>query len=129
MSHGVNKVTLVGRLGRDPEVRATDKGVKVANFSIATTETWKDKSTGAKKERTEWHRIVAWDQVAENIGKYLTKGRLVYIEGRLQTRDYIDKEKVKRWVTEVVVLDIQYLDRAKDDGSTPPPPTDNDIPF
>lgn len=129
MSNGINKVTIIGRLGKDPEVRATEKGVKVANFSVATTETWKDKGTGVKKERTEWHRIVAWDQVAENCGKYLSKGRLVYIEGRLQTRSYEDKDKVKRWVTEIIVTDIQFLDKKRDDGANPPPPTDNDLPF
>jgi len=85
---GVNKVILVGRLGRDPEVRYTPDGTAVANFSIATSEEWRDKNSGEKKERTEWHRIVAWRRLGEICGQYLTTGREVYVEGSLQTRPY-----------------------------------------
>jgi len=87
---GINKVIIVGHLGKDPEVRYTPSGSAVANFSVATSETWKDKTTGEKKERTEWHRIVAWDKLGEICGEYLSKGRQVYVEGRLQTRSYDD---------------------------------------
>ncbi|OQY45083.1 MAG: hypothetical protein B6240_09330 [Desulfobacteraceae bacterium 4572_87] len=86
----VNKVILVGNLGADPEVRYTPSGVAVANFSVATTETWKDKSTGEKKEQTEWHKIVAWRRLGEICGEYLRKGSQVYIEGSLQTRAWED---------------------------------------
>ena len=85
---GINKVILIGRLGSDPEVRYTPSGVAVANFNIATSEEWKDKDSGEKKERTEWHRIVVWRRLGEICGEYLSKGRQVYIEGRLQTRDW-----------------------------------------
>jgi single-strand DNA-binding protein len=98
---GVNKVILVGNLGKDPEVRYTPSGQAVANFTIATNENWTDKQ-GQKQERTEWHRIVVWGKVAELCGEYLSKGRQVYIEGRLQTRDWTNKEGVKQYTTEVV---------------------------
>ena len=98
---GVNKVILVGNLGRDPEVRYTPSGQAVANFSIAVSENWTDKQ-GQKQERTEWVRIVVWGKTAENCGEYLSKGRQVYIEGKLQTREYTDKEGVKKYSTEVV---------------------------
>jgi single-strand DNA-binding protein len=106
---GINKVIIIGRLGNDPEIRYTPSGSAVANFSVATSDTWKDKTTGEKKERTEWHRIVAWDKLGENCGKYLSKGRQVYVEGRLQTRSYDDKEGVKRYTTEIVAQDVQFL--------------------
>ena len=95
----INKVILIGRLGRDPEIRYTPNGDAVANFSIATSENWKDKNTGEKKEKTEWHRLVAFRRRAEIIGEYLTKGSLIYIEGKLQTREWDDKEGVKRYTT------------------------------
>ena len=98
---GVNKVILVGNLGKDPEVRYTPSGQAVANFTIATNENWTDKQ-GQKQERTEWHRIVVWGKVAELCGEYLSKGRQVYIEGRLQTREWNNKEGVKQYTTEVV---------------------------
>jgi single-strand DNA-binding protein len=105
---GVNKVILVGNLGKDPEVRHTPQGQTVANFSIATSESWNDK-TGQKQERTEWHRIVVWGKLAELCSKYLSKGRQVYIEGKLQTRAWDDKEGQKRYTTEVIANTIQFL--------------------
>jgi single-strand DNA-binding protein len=98
---GVNKVILVGNLGKDPEVRYTPGGQAVANFTIATNENWTDKQ-GQKQERTEWHRIVVWGKAAELCGEYLSKGRQVYIEGRLQTREWTNKEGAKQYTTEVV---------------------------
>ena len=97
---GINKVILVGNLGRDPELRHTKNGVPVANLSIATSETWSDKD-GSKQERTEWHRIVLWDKLAEIAHKYLSKGRQVYLEGRLQTRVWKDNNGDKRYTTEI----------------------------
>jgi len=104
----VNKVILVGRLGRDPEVRYTQGGQAVANFTVATNEFWRDKD-GERQERTEWHRIVAWGKQAEFCGNYLTKGRQVYVEGRLQTREWEDKEGEKRRTTEIVANTIQAI--------------------
>jgi single-strand DNA-binding protein len=104
----VNKVTLVGRLGQDPETK-TVGDTTVANFSIATSETWKDKSSGEKKERTEWHRLVAWGRQAEIIGEYLTKGSLIYVEGQLQTRKWTDKEDNERYTTEIRVGMMKML--------------------
>jgi single-strand DNA-binding protein len=104
----LNRVTLIGNLGANPEVRATPNGVPVANFNIATSEAWKD-AKGAKQERTDWHRIVAWGKLAELCGKYLAKGRLVYIEGRMQTREWQDREGVKRYTTEVQAQRVTFL--------------------
>lgn len=139
---GVNKVILIGRLGADPEVRYTPSGVAVANFSIATSEEWKDKSTGEKKEQTEWHKVVAWRRLGEICGEYLQKGRQVYIEGRLQTRSWEDKEGNKRWTTEILALNMQMLGSPGDSvgggggeakGNYPEEPPQNlpedDIPF
>jgi len=98
---GVNKVILIGNLGKDPEVRYTPSGQAVANFTIATNENWTDKQ-GQKQERTEWHRIVVWGKPAELCGEYLSKGRQVYVEGRLQTREWTNKEGAKQYTTEVV---------------------------
>ena len=106
---GINKAIIVGRLGRDPEVRYTPDGTAVANFSVATSEEWKDKNTGEKRERTEWHRIVAFRRLGEICGEYLSKGRQVYIEGRIQTRDWEDKEGNKRYTTEIVASQMQML--------------------
>ena len=97
----VNKVILVGNLGRDAELRYTPGGAAVLNFSMATTETWKDKATSEKKEQTEWHKVVRWGRTAETLNEYLVKGKQVYIEGRLQTRQWEDKEGQKRSTTEV----------------------------
>ena len=105
---GVNKVILVGRLGKDPEVRNLDNGATVANFTIATSESYKDKTTGEKKEITEWHNIVLWRGLAEISQKYLHKGDLVYIEGKLRTRSW-EKEGVTRYTTEVVADNMTML--------------------
>lgn len=104
----VNKVILLGRLGNNPEIRYTPNGQAVANFNIATSESWNDKS-GNKQERTEWHRIVVWAKLAELCGQYLSKGRQVFIEGRLQTRQWDDKDGNKRYTTEVVATSVQFL--------------------
>lgn len=113
---GINKAIIVGRLGKDPEMRYMPDGTAVANFSVATSEDWKDKSTGEKKERTEWHRIVAYRKLGEICGEYLSKGKLVYIEGRIQTRSWDDKDGNKRSTTEIVASDMQMLG-PKDEGS------------
>ena len=107
---GVNKVILIGNLGRDPEVRYTPDGVAVANFTIATSEEWKEKTTGEKRERTEWHRIVAFRRLGEICGEYLTKGRQVYIEGRLRTRSW-EKDGITRYTTEIEASAMQMLGR------------------
>ncbi len=140
---GINKVILIGRLGSDPEVRYTPDGTAVANFSIATSDEWKDKETGDRKERTEWHRIVAWRRLGEICGEYLSKGRQVYIEGKIQTRSW-EKDGITRYTTEIVASDVQFLgSRSSADASTPPEPPhtpeysgpplpdreDDDIPF
>ena len=109
MAGGINKVILIGNLGADPEVRFTPSGAAVANFRIATSESWTDKQTGQKQERTEWSRIVVWGKLAELCGEYLKKGRQCYVEGRLQTREWTDKEGKKNWTTEVVANTVQFL--------------------
>ncbi len=114
---GVNKVILVGRLGGNPEVRYTSNGGAVANFSVATSENWLDKS-GQKQERTEWHRIVVWGKLAEICGQYLAKGRQVFVEGRLQTKEWTDKEGHKRYTTEVIGSTVQFLGSANERGAT-----------
>ena len=106
----VNKVILIGHLGKDPEVRYTTGGDAVANINLATTEKWKDKS-GEQQEKTEWHRLTLFGRQAEVAGEYLKKGSLAYFEGRLQTRKYTDKEGVEKYVTETVVDRMQFLDR------------------
>lgn len=105
----VNKVLLIGRLGSNPEVRYTGGGAAVANFNIATSESWNDKNSGQRQERTEWHRIVVWGKLAELCNQYLSKGRQVYVEGRLQTRQWDDKDGNKRYTTEVVANTVQFL--------------------
>ena len=110
----VNKVILVGNLGRDPEVRYTSSGTAVANFTMATTDRWSDPS-GERKERTEWHRIVVWAKQAEIVGEYLRKGRQVYVEGSLQTREWTDRDGNKRYTTEVKAINFQMLGRRGDD--------------
>ena len=107
----VNKVILIGNLGRDPEVRYTSGGTPVANFTMATTDRWNDPSSGERKERTEWHRIVVWGKQAEIAGEYLRKGRQVYVEGSLQTREWTDREGNKRYTTEVRAQRFQMLGR------------------
>ncbi|MFB1479380.1 single-stranded DNA-binding protein [Corallococcus sp. RDP092CA] len=108
MAGGVNKVILIGNLGADPEVRFTPGGQAVANFRIATSESWNDKN-GQKQERTEWHRIVVWGKLAELCGEYLKKGRQCFVEGRLQTREWMDKENRKNYTTEVVATSVTFL--------------------
>ena len=114
---GVNKVILIGRLGKDPEVRNLESGVSVANFSIATSESYLDKTTGDKKEITEWHNIVLWRRLAEVAQKYLHKGDMVYVEGKLRTRSW-EKEGVTRYTTEVVADNMTMLSPRGSGGSS-----------
>ena len=109
---GVNKVILIGNLGADPEVRHLQNGASVANFRIATSETYKDKTTGEKREQTEWHSIVAWRGLAEITERFLRKGSKVYIEGKLRTRKWQDKDGIERYTTEVHADEMNMLDRA-----------------
>ncbi|HEX19897.1 MAG TPA: single-stranded DNA-binding protein [Acidiferrobacteraceae bacterium] len=151
MARGVNKVILVGNLGRDPEIRYSANGQAIANVNIATSESWKDKNTGEKQEKTEWHRIVFFGRLAEIVGEYLKKGSQIYVEGRLQTRKWQDKEGKDRYTTEIVANEMQMLGSRggsgapsdnfnQDTGSTGEPATsstsagggddfDDDIPF
>jgi len=144
----VNRVILVGNLGRDPELRYIPSGQAVANFTLATNDRWRDKE-GNNQERTEWHRIVVWGKTAENCAQYLQKGRSVYIEGRLQTRDWEDKEGNKRQTTETIAQTVQFLggrggaggesgggpignsgpSSAGSSGGESPPPPSSDVPF
>lgn len=124
----MNKIMLIGNLGSDPEIKYTSEGTPVANFNIATTERWNNQK-GEKEKRTEWHRIVAWRKLAELCGEYLTKGSKVYVEGKLQTRTWEDKEGVKRWTTEIIISSMEMLDRLskpQDNDHTEP---ESDIPF
>src|SRR6202521_3634914 len=109
MAKSINKVILVGRLGRDPELKYTASGVPFCRFSMATDDVWNDKGSGERQERTEWHNIVAWDRLAEICNQYLTKGRLVYIEGSLQTREWDDQEGNKRKTTEIRAREMVML--------------------
>lgn len=136
MSNGINKVILIGNLGGDPETRAMPNGTAVANLSIATSETWKDKQTGEKKERTEWHKVAMFGRTAEIAGEYLRKGSKIYIEGRLRTRKWQDKQGNDRWTTEIVADSLQMLGdgKQKTQASQPQaqpdaPQFDDDIPF
>ena len=109
MARGVNKVMLIGHLGKDPDVRYSASGQAVANITLATSESWKDKNTGDKQERTEWHRIVFFGRLAEIAGEYLKKGMQIYVGGRIQTRKWQDKEGNDRYTTEIVAADMQML--------------------
>ena len=109
MARGINKAIIVGNLGRDPEVRYTANGNAIANITVATTESWKDKQSGERQEKTEWHRVVFFGRLAEIAGEYLKKGAQVYIEGRLQTRKWEDKSGQERYTTEIVASDMQML--------------------
>ncbi len=157
MSGTVNRVILIGRLGKDPELKYTPSGAPVAKFSLATDESFKDKSTGENQQRTEWHNIVAWNKLAEICGEYLTKGKLVYIEGSIRSRQWQDQSGNKRTSYEIIARNMQMLgsrgdsERAPSGGmdrsagerpapphpSTPPEPapppepeiSDEDIPF
>lgn len=140
----VNKVILVGRLGSDPEVRYTPDGTAVANFNLATSEYWKDRETGERREKTEWHKIVVWRKLAETCGEYLFKGKMIYLEGKLQTRSW-EKDGVTRYITEVVMSELKMLPdgqrkdnngreqqrppRQQNNYEPPPDQTDDDIPF
>ena len=144
MARGINKVILVGNLGNDPDTRYTAGGAAVANISLATTDSWKDKETGQKQDRTEWHRIVFFGRLAEIVGEYLRKGSQVYIEGRLQTRKWQDKTGNDRYTTEIVANEMQMLggrgggmpandqapamsDERPGSGPASAPPVDNDF--
>ncbi|MCA9740448.1 MAG: single-stranded DNA-binding protein [Deferribacteres bacterium] len=126
----VNKVILIGRLGADPELKYTPSGAAVTNFNIATNEVWKDKD-GNFQERTEWHRLVLWQKLAERANEYLKKGHRVYVEGQLRTRDWTDKDGTKRYTTEVFVQQMQFLESREGSGGTgssmPPPPSEDDM--
>ena len=131
---GINKVILIGNLGKDPEVRYSPDGGAIASLTLATSESWKDKNTGEKVEKTEWHRVVAFKRTAEIMGEYLKKGSKVYIEGKLQTRKWQDKEGKDRYTTEVVARDMQMLDsRGGPQEQAAPEPAggdfDDEIPF
>ena len=121
MARGVNKVILVGNLGRDPEVKYTASGSAVVNITVATSESWNDKQTGEKQERTEWHRVVFFRRLAEIAGEYLRKGSQVYLEGKLQTRKWQDQNGQDRYTTEIVANEMQMLGaRGADAGNRPP---------
>jgi len=150
MARGVNKVILVGNLGKDPDIRYTPGGAAVANVTIATNESWKDKNTGEMQEKTEWHNVVFFSRLAEIVGEYLKKGSQVYVEGRLQTRKWQDKSGNDRYTTEIVANEMQMLGgrsgagmpESRPSGPAPAAPTqaepgnapasndfDDDIPF
>ena len=123
MARGINKVILIGNLGRDPETRYTQGGSPVTNLRLATTDQWRDRATNELQERTEWHSVVCFARLAEIAGQYLRKGSKCYIEGRLQTRSWEDREGQTRYTTEVVARDMQMLDsRGDSSGGYPPPP-------
>ena len=139
---GINKVLLVGNLGKDPDMRYTSGGDAVANLSIATSESWNDNQTGEKKEKTEWHRVVFFRRIAEVCGEYLKKGSSVYIEGSLRTRDWEDDQGNKRYTTEIIGREMQMLggrrsednmDQSPQMNSSSPQPEegliDDEIPF
>lgn len=137
MAGSINKVILVGNLGRDPEIRSTQQGSEIANLTVATSETWKDKQTGERKEKTEWHRVVVFNQNLVNVCKaYLSKGRKIYIEGALQTRKWQDQSGQDKYSTEVVLGnfkgELQILDNQRTEQAAPatgPAEIDSDIPF
>jgi single-strand DNA-binding protein len=116
----INKVIIIGNLGRDPEVRYTPNGAAVCNASIATTRSWKDKSSGDKVDETEWHRVVFYDRLAEIAGEYLKKGRQVYVEGRMKTRKWQDKDGKDNYTTEIVAEQLQLLGTRDSDDSAKP---------
>lgn len=137
MARGINKVILIGNLGQDPDAKFLASGTAVTNISIATSESWKEKESGEKHERTEWHRVVFFGKLAEIASKYLTKGSKVYIEGRLRTRKWQGNDGQDRYTTEIIAGDMQMLggDRQQGGQPTPEPPRggkddyDDDIPF
>ena len=121
MARGVNKVILVGHLGQDPEIRVMPSGGAVANLTLATSESWRDKQTGENQERTEWHRLVLFNRQAEVAEQYLKKGAQIYVEGSLRTRKWTDKNEQERYTTEVTVNNFQMLDRKGTDLSQQTP--------
>lgn len=141
MSRGVNKVIAIGNLGADPETRYLPSGAAVANFNIAVSESWKDKQTGEIKERTEWMKIEVWGKTAEACAEYLSKGKQVYVEGKLQTDQWDDKDGIKRYTTKVRADNVQFLGSPRDGAAPaaskpapaaeqkPPEEFDDDIPF
>jgi len=116
MARGINKVILVGNLGNDPEVRYANNGAAIANISVATSESWKDKNTGEQVEKTEWHRVVLFNRLGEIAGEYLRKGSKVYIEGKLQTRKWQDQSGQDKYTTEIVGNEMQMLDSRGDNA-------------
>ena len=130
---GINKVIIVGNLGADPDSRAMPSGNAVTNISVATSESWNDRDTGEKQEKTEWHRVVFFNRLAEIAAQYLNKGSQVYVEGKLQTRKWEDKEGNERWTTEVVANQMQMLgdrmsnDMSNDNASSSQSSSDNDF--
>ena len=130
MARGVNKVTLIGNLGNDPEVRYGASGNAVANVSLATTESWRDKDSGEQQEKTEWHRVVFFGKLAEIVAEYLKKGRQIYVEGRLQTNKWQDKEGNDRYTTQIVANEMQMLGSRDDNSSNQgyPPPASDETP-
>lgn len=131
-SRGINKVILIGNLGKDPETRYMPSGGAVTNVTIATSETWKDKSTGQNQEKTEWHRVVFFNRLAEIVAEYLRKGSKVYVEGRLQTRKWQGQDGQDRYTTEIVANEMQMLDSrgagASSGGYDSPPPMGTESP-
>lgn len=121
MARGINKVILIGNLGNDPEVKYLPSGGAVANFTVATSESWTDKATQQKKEETEWHKIVIYQRLAEIAGEYLRKGSKVYLEGKLKTRKWQDKDGVERYTTEIVANELQMLDGKQADQQSQSP--------
>ncbi len=116
MARGINKVILVGNLGNDPEVRYANNGAAIANISVATSESWKDKNTGEQVDKTEWHRVVMFNRLGEIAGEYLRKGSKVYIEGKLQTRKWQDQSGQDKYTTEIVANEMQMLDSRGDNA-------------
>lgn len=116
MARGINKTILVGQIGQDPDQKFMPSGSAVVNFSVATNEQWKDKQSGEKQERTEWHRLTAFNKLAEIIGQYAKKGQLVYVEGSLRTRKYQGQDGSDRYTTEIVVSEFQMLGGRNDSG-------------
>ncbi len=137
----LNQVTLIGRVGRDPELRRTAQGTAITNMSLATSETWKDKQTGEKKEATEWHRVVFYDRQAEVADQYAKKGALILVQGSLKTRKWTDKDGVEKYTTEIQARELKLLSRPSEGGGSAPAPAprpqqkaqqggfDGDIPF
>lgn len=139
MARGINKVILVGNLGKDPEVRYMPNGTAVANVTLATSESWKDKDSGDKQEKTEWHRVVFFNRLAEIADEYLKQGAKIFVEGRLQTRKWQDKNGTEHYTTEIIASEMQMLNGTKNESDThtskqyvheaPPENFDDDIPF